>query len=71
MLVALGPDHDDGRFVVRAAATWSDDPGLFGQRLDAQHPVVRNVVDGRAVLLTNFPEGLLAAADGGAPATAR
>lgn len=38
--------------------------GSVGRRLDADHPLLREVVDGRTAVLTSTPGALLAAADG-------
>ncbi|MBN9102773.1 MULTISPECIES: GAF domain-containing protein [unclassified Pseudonocardia] len=58
-LIVLGPGPDDGEFVVRAECG-TEPLGLLGRPLDAEDPLLREVVEGRAAVLATAPPATLA-----------
>jgi len=61
-VIVLGPDPDDGDFVVRGESA-ADAPRLLGSRLDPADPLLRQVVDGGTAVLASSTSGALAGAD--------
>jgi signal transduction histidine kinase len=57
-LIVLGPDQADQDFTIRAQRG-PEELSMVGRRLDGQHPLLREVVDGRAAVLTSYAGGLL------------
>ncbi len=56
--IVLGPDRTDGTFTIRAQQG-ADQPDMVGRRLDGRHPLLHEVVNGRATVLTSYTAGLL------------
>jgi signal transduction histidine kinase len=56
--IVLGPDPTDDHFTVRAQRG-GEESSMVGRRLDGQNRLLREVMDGRAVVLTSSPSGLL------------
>jgi signal transduction histidine kinase len=65
-VIVLGPEREDGEFVVRGHSG-ADGAGLLGRRLDASDPLLSEVAEGRAAVLTSAVPGALAGADEHAP----
>jgi signal transduction histidine kinase len=62
-VIVLGPDPVDGHFTIRAQRG-PDEPHVVGRTLDGRDPLLREVVDGRAAVLTVSAGALLDAIDG-------
>jgi signal transduction histidine kinase len=62
-VIVLGPDAETGSFVVKAQCTngknGAEDVDLLGYRTGPRHPLLSDVAEGRAVVLTELSEEML------------